>query len=489
MKSYSKTKVVVMIVVVFLFIAGLLSFGCSNFKYKKYVDAITTDKRIKVEGTVEKINVREYFPVRETVVSSEIYNPKEKFRTYQYYQRFSQNGDKFISVNRHGMFDRVNAILLGFLDNPSEDLYVYDKHRDEVISNPIVLSIQQETLDKASRQLLGEGNIRKKTVLFQPGERKELEKVAGEQIEIKEIVLPYYFTINSSLGEIKRCIARIRVENSQDGPECMISFYAPGLGEIEFGSSKNGEKYVSIISLKKYGSKINHHNWRNMSAETIEPFIIPFEENGALVGNDANVRKNELKVRNETNVKNIENKKCYITGNNVFKRSAPSTSASDYGFFKHNELVTVLERMNAEGREWARVRLSSGQECYVAAQYLSEKSPVQKAADDARSVFSSYYQDLNNKNMQAAYSKLSTAWQAQNPYSEWANGFKTTLDNKVTIIDRNYENENQVSISYELRCKDLIDGKEIEQTFVGSWSVIKENGKWVLDSPKIRKVK
>ncbi|MDO4179176.1 MAG: SH3 domain-containing protein [Phascolarctobacterium sp.] len=352
MKSFFKTDANIIIMAILICVVTFLSFGCRDFKYKKYLDAITADKQIKVEGNVGKIDVKEYYPRIPTVVCMKnVIDNKETGKVFLYYSSFMDN--KILGYDIYGR----NVDYVSYVYNESKDIFV---KKTKNYFNPL----QQALTGKTSMDTF-------RVSIFQIGEKE----IDGK----KYTVLPYYFTISTDAGIMEKCIAL--VEEKKD--ECSVEFYAPNLGEIEYGSIKDN-KYKWNFTLVKYGSPMTR-DLQCLRVDLIEDCIVPFKNKEVEVNNGANIKKDEVPIKNEAKVKNIENKKCYITGNNVFKRSAPSTSASDYGFFKHNELVTVLERMNAEGREWARVRLSSGQECYVAAHYLSEKSPVQQTAIEKQS--------------------------------------------------------------------------------------------------------
>ncbi|MDO4179175.1 MAG: hypothetical protein Q4D21_08310 [Phascolarctobacterium sp.] len=244
-------KRTIILITLLVCLVSFLSLGCSGGKYSDFLDAVTADKRITVDGKVEKINVRGYYPYSDTVVYLECQGQDgRKYGRIEYYLKpwKNKNIELISSLGRDGVVDQAMLEKYGVsAAAPKSTVFKYDSDKDEITK------IIEKSLYTSYQDV-------NQVIFCQIGEK--------ENRQLKYTVLPYYFSINTSAGQIQNCIAVILEGKSKNK---QVSFFAPGLGEIEIGALID-DKYKSVYYLKKYGNKING-DWYGISTESIEKYI------------------------------------------------------------------------------------------------------------------------------------------------------------------------------------------------------------------------
>lgn len=96
-----------------------------------------------------------------------------------------------------------------------------------------------------------------------------------------------------------------------------------------------------------------------------------------------------------------------------------------------------------------------------------------------------FYSALSDKRFADAYAFLSPAYQQQNPFEPWKDGYATTQSIQVDTAAGAAPNEVQVELTATDRRP---GGGTLTRRFRGTWTVIwsAEQKRWLLDSPSIR---
>jgi hypothetical protein len=96
----------------------------------------------------------------------------------------------------------------------------------------------------------------------------------------------------------------------------------------------------------------------------------------------------------------------------------------------------------------------------------------------------SFYLALDDRDLHGAYELLSTEARATQPYETWAGGFDTTLGVEVGSVLEVERAESRATVTAQVRSYDNIDGYIIGQLWDITWSVVREDDVWLLDSAR-----
>jgi hypothetical protein len=91
---------------------------------------------------------------------------------------------------------------------------------------------------------------------------------------------------------------------------------------------------------------------------------------------------------------------------------------------------------------------------------------------------------LDDRDLHGAYELLSTEARATQPYETWAGGFDTTLGVEVGSVLEVERAESRATVTAQVRSYDNIDGYIIGQLWDITWSVVREDDVWLLDSAR-----
>jgi len=99
----------------------------------------------------------------------------------------------------------------------------------------------------------------------------------------------------------------------------------------------------------------------------------------------------------------------------------------------------------------------------------------------------SFYDEIDKKNYQKAYSYLSIRYRSSHPYDKWVGGYKTTEGVSATIIPAWCSDDLMVT---QVNSTDFVNGHEKNQLFYGVWHLIFDaHSGWQLDRPEIREIR
>lgn len=99
-----------------------------------------------------------------------------------------------------------------------------------------------------------------------------------------------------------------------------------------------------------------------------------------------------------------------------------------------------------------------------------------------------FYKRLHMKEYEAAYTLLSPSYRQLHPYEKWLRGYSNT-DSTDAVVS--YANETDTTVAVDITSIDIVDGKTMVAKYAGTWKLIwsgLDEG-WLLDEPKIRKVR
>lgn len=116
----------------------------------------------------------------------------------------------------------------------------------------------------------------------------------------------------------------------------------------------------------------------------------------------------------------------------------------------------------------------------INAKSIQEKNPV----EESTKVLKDYYNYINNKDFNKAYTYLSTKQQSNiGALTSWSNGYKNTTSIRLLYANPTYVSPTQVNYEYRLESKDLIQKQIKHQIFAGTIIMIKTNNQdWKIDT-------
>lgn len=97
-----------------------------------------------------------------------------------------------------------------------------------------------------------------------------------------------------------------------------------------------------------------------------------------------------------------------------------------------------------------------------------------------------FYSLLDQRNFEAAYALLSSAYRARASLDTFRAGYATTVGVYVESVQPMVGASNAVDVT--VRATDSIQGRTVVQRYTGSWMVVMEGGSWKLDTARIQAV-
>lgn len=107
--------------------------------------------------------------------------------------------------------------------------------------------------------------------------------------------------------------------------------------------------------------------------------------------------------------------------------------------------------------------------------------------DEVTEVIEAHYKDIENGDFQEAYDAFSNKKRSAMSKDNWAKEFPTVYVNEATVHNVIFKDDTHAIADITLYSEsEDDDGTELEQTFTGTWDVVKENGNWKLDSTSLK---
>lgn len=155
----------------------------------------------------------------------------------------------------------------------------------------------------------------------------------------------------------------------------------------------------------------------------------------------------------------------------------------------NNDLIQeIIVRHNAgDGLAWETIHKWDGTN-YVwnweRYRWLHADYPHAYLSTDPTHSVISFYLALNDRDLHGAYELLAPEARVTQPYETWARGFDTTLGVEVGSVLEVERTESRATVTAQVRSYDNIDGYIMGQLWDITWSVIREDGVWLLDSAR-----
>ncbi len=161
----------------------------------------------------------------------------------------------------------------------------------------------------------------------------------------------------------------------------------------------------------------------------------------------------------------------------------------------NNNVVTYVV-MGGVGRHVYNIAIKGNDKAtclnYLYAMAYSVSNNTQSGgitSEEARGCVTGYINALNGRRFREAYNKLSTDWQGDFQYETWVRGYDNTISQRIDSAEIDNANSDCVTVNFVLKSTDRnSSGGTINRTFQGTWDVIRENGKLVLDNPNVKVV-
>jgi len=118
-----------------------------------------------------------------------------------------------------------------------------------------------------------------------------------------------------------------------------------------------------------------------------------------------------------------------------------------------------------------------------------ELEDLEDEADEVSQLVYDHYNNISNDNYQSAYNLFSSNMQSRFEVDGWAEGLEPNIRNDVTSVEVLDVDGDTAQVHMEMTSyDDQDDGTILIQDWKGSWSLIKENGSWKLDSNELESV-
>lgn len=120
----------------------------------------------------------------------------------------------------------------------------------------------------------------------------------------------------------------------------------------------------------------------------------------------------------------------------------------------------------------------------------SNNKPVTPSREEIiTSTVKGHYNSISLHNYREAYGYFSKGMQRSNNYDNWVNGFKNTIRDEVNFVNVISSTESNAIVRFRLTSYDIAErNRTLIQVWEGTWTLINENGSWVLNEPDIKKV-
>jgi hypothetical protein len=145
----------------------------------------------------------------------------------------------------------------------------------------------------------------------------------------------------------------------------------------------------------------------------------------------------------------------------------------------------VVRRLARRGLAWEAVHTWDGTNygwTWERYGWLHRDRPHTYIADDPELVVISFYLALDDRDLPGAYSLLSLESRSSQPYQAWAAGFDTTLAVEVGSVHQLALAGGSATVTAQVRSYDNLDGYVIGRLWDTTWTVIREQGAWRLQS-------
>jgi hypothetical protein len=118
-----------------------------------------------------------------------------------------------------------------------------------------------------------------------------------------------------------------------------------------------------------------------------------------------------------------------------------------------------------------------------------QRAQARARAHAVASVVRDYYGNLDAKNLDAAWARLSPAVQAQlGGYDTWAAGQEGTVDVTVTSVHTEHASKSSASVAVALRSTSVdVCSRTVHQRFAGTWTLARTGGRWTATNLHIEK--
>lgn len=128
-------------------------------------------------------------------------------------------------------------------------------------------------------------------------------------------------------------------------------------------------------------------------------------------------------------------------------------------------------------------------EDYSEEEEYTEETVLSDDGGAIESVVRQHYASITNDDFSTAYDLLSSNRKKKMTQKGWEKGLQNNLSDEITYIEVQEIEETKGKVYIEMTSyDDNKDGTTLVQEWSGYWNVIKENGRWVLDSPEIDKI-
>jgi hypothetical protein len=120
---------------------------------------------------------------------------------------------------------------------------------------------------------------------------------------------------------------------------------------------------------------------------------------------------------------------------------------------------------------------------------IPSPTPVTLTPEGAEGVINEFYQDINNKNYDAAYDLLSQEYRSTHPHQAFVDGYKTTVSSIVNILNAQEltDGSNAIRVNITLVATDNKNGSNVTTNYAGYYDVVLENGKLLILRAKVNK--
>lgn len=121
------------------------------------------------------------------------------------------------------------------------------------------------------------------------------------------------------------------------------------------------------------------------------------------------------------------------------------------------------------------------------AQSTITPSPTETALNgpNAQALINQFYNDINAKQLDAAYDLLSTNYQSTQSRDDFKSGYQTTVSDTWTLGDTQTLSDGSIKIPITLTATDNKNGTNVTTVYSGYYIVIKENGQLRIDQGKL----
>lgn len=108
--------------------------------------------------------------------------------------------------------------------------------------------------------------------------------------------------------------------------------------------------------------------------------------------------------------------------------------------------------------------------------------PHALVTDTPLHALASFYLALNDRDLPAAYSLLSTSVQGGQSYAEWASGFERTVGAEVGAARLVTEENGWATVAAQVRARDNVDGRIVLSVYDVEWQLVETEAGWRLSS-------